>query len=70
MSDPEDKSPDEEIFFDFEYFFEQDFQSFTVTVDSEKPMEVEDMVQAFRAFALGLEEGKFPLYRHDEITLH
>lgn len=69
MSDDDFKEDDS---IEYEYYFPQNFEEFTVVLKAPegKSFEVDTLAASIRSFADGLEAGEVPLYGLDEVTLH
>lgn len=54
----------------YEFLFDENFRSFTVTITSEKSLELKQLAICLRDFADDVENGEIPLYASDEVAMH
>lgn len=67
-SDNKKMSDDDEI--SYEFLFDENFRSFTITITSKKSLELNQLAICLKDFATDVENGDIPLYASDEVAMH
>lgn len=54
----------------YEFLFDENFRSFTITITSKKSLELSQLAACLKDFAIDVENGDIPLYASDEVAMH